>query len=111
MEKVEHTSIVVDRCVHCHGIWFDKVELDHLKNVRAANLIDTQNPSNKELWDKENEIDCPVCNYRMVSKFDIEHTSIRFENCPLCYGIFFDAGEFKEYEGTTILDWLKSLVQ
>lgn len=110
MKKIEHASIVVDRCVYCYGVWFDKVEVDHLKNVKAASLIDIDNSSSNKVWNEEIEIDCPVCEYRMISKFDREKPHIRFENCPLCYGIFFDAGEFKDYQENTLLAWLKNLV-
>ena len=27
MQEVTHEGIVIDRCTHCHGLWFDAGEL------------------------------------------------------------------------------------
>ncbi|KAF0248205.1 MAG: hypothetical protein FD167_2390 [bacterium] len=109
MEKTEYTSIVVDRCPNCYGIWFDRVEADHLKVVRAAKTLDIGDSAIGKMWNRNTEINCPICDYPMESRTDDMQKHIRYENCPKCYGIFFDAGEFKDYQEYTLSDFVKSL--
>lgn len=109
MEKIEHSSIVVDRCPNCQGIWFDRVEADHLKVVQAATVLDVGNSAIGKLWNEDIEINCPICEYAMESRTDEVQKHIRYENCPKCYGVFFDAGEFKDYQDHSLGDFFKSL--
>ena len=107
MEKVSFESVEVDRCTHCHGIWFDEFEKDQLKALKGSEKIDIGDPSASQgLTDT---IDCPVCHTQMTKMVDRKQSHIWYESCPVCYGVFFDAGEFKDYKQETLLDFFKRL--
>ena len=109
MEKHGYASIVVERCTNCFGIWFDAGEDDHLKNAQAGKVLDIGDPNVGETWSSDTEIKCPTCKYPMVSRTDDKQKHIEYETCPKCYGIFFDAGEFKDFEEETVAEYIKRL--
>ena len=44
MEKVDYETIEVDRCIGCHGIWFDMLEAERLKTFKGSEKIDIGDP-------------------------------------------------------------------
>jgi Zn-finger nucleic acid-binding protein len=110
MEKVKYGSIEVDRCTTCKGIWFDLREHEHLKALSGSESIDTGSPEEGATHSKIGDIDCPVCHARMIRMVDVKQPHIWYESCPVCYGVFFDAGEFKDYKEETVQDFFKDLL-
>ena len=108
MEKVTYQNIEVDRCTGCQGIWFDLLEHKQLKSMAGSEKIDIGSARTKPTTEAGN-INCPVCQTRMTRLVDVTQPHIQYENCPVCYGIFFDAGEFKDYKAETILDFFRDL--
>ena len=100
MEKVSYAGVQVDRCVGCQGLWFDAREQEQLKDAKGSEVIDTG--SAKPGSDVKSAIDCPVCRTRMIRMSDHQQPHIRFESCTVCYGVFFDAGEFRDYKEQTL---------
>ncbi len=110
MEKVEHESIVVDRCEGCGGLWFDNLEHERLKLLEGSESIDTGDPAVGKRYNKVDRIDCPVCHTRMVRMVDAKQRHIWYESCSVCSGVFFDAGEFADYRKEDFLDPLRDLI-
>ncbi len=110
MGKVTYKSIEVDRCVNCRGIWFDRLEVEQLKNLKGSDLIDTDNVKKGEAYNRIREISCPKCNIPMVQKTEKGKSHIAYETCNSCQGLFLDAGEFKRFKSkNTILNYLKNI--
>ena len=109
MEKVQYESIEVDRCTDCKGIWFDMLEHEHLKALEGSEEIDIGDPEVGKQTNIVDQITCPVCGTRMIRMVDGRQPHIWFESCTVCYGVFFDAGEFRDYKQETILDFFKDL--
>ena len=109
MEKVTYEKIEVDRCTNCKGIWFDMLEHEHLKAIENSESIDIGEAKVGKEYDKIDRIDCPVCQTPMIRMVDREQPHIGYEACTRCYGVFFDAGEFKDYKEHTILDFFKDI--
>ena len=109
MEKVTYENIQVDRCTNCKGIWFDMLEHEHLKAIENSQSIDIGEPKVGKEFNKIDKIDCPVCHTQMIRMVDSKQPHIRYEACTICYGVFFDAGEFKDYKEETILDFFRDL--
>jgi Zn-finger nucleic acid-binding protein len=109
MEKVAYENIEVDRCTGCKGIWFDMLEQEKLKEMKGSQSIDTGDPEVGKKYDHVGKIDCPVCHTQMIRMVDAEQPHIRYESCTVCYGVFFDAGEFKDCKEETILDFFRDL--
>lgn len=104
MAPVTVIDIEVDRCTGCGGLWFDLLEQEDLKP--KAETIDTGDPATGDRYDQVGLIRCPVDNEPMVRMVDKAQPELWFESCPVCYGTFFDAGEFREFAGHRLRDLL-----
>ena len=109
MEKIEYQSIEIDRCTNCYGLWFDMLEAEHLKAMKGSEQIDIGDPETGEQFNKIEKINCPKCNIQMGKIVDIKQSHIWYETCGICYGLFFDAGEFKDYKEENIFDYFKEI--
>ena len=108
-EVVKYAGIKVDRCVGCRGIWFDMLEHEHLKIIKGSESIDIGDAAVGRKYNEMNRVDCPVCHTRMIPMVDREQPHIWYEACTVCYGVFFDAGEFSDYKEKTVLDFFRDL--
>ena len=106
MEKVNFADVEVDRCTDCKGLWFDKLEQEKLKKIKGSEAIDIGDPRIGKEYDKIREIKCPACTEPMIERADLHQPHIHFESCPTCYGVFFDAGEFRDFKEETFLESL-----
>ena len=95
MVKVLFEGIEVDRCVDCHGLWFDQSEREDLLQRRNSEAIDNGDPRLGSQFDRVDSIVCPRCGTHMIPMVALGRPRIHFERCTLCAGSFFDAGEFK----------------
>ncbi|MEQ9000117.1 MAG: zf-TFIIB domain-containing protein [Coleofasciculus sp. B1-GNL1-01] len=109
LESVVYADIEVDRCADCHGIWFDSQEAQTLKTIEGSEAIDTGDPKIGSKFNAIEDIDCPKCKARMTKMVDLKQSHIWYEKCPICYGIWFDAGEFKDYKQEDIQDIFKGI--
>lgn len=109
MDIVEYHSISVDRCTGCKGLWFDMLEHEQLKEIEGSESIDFGSPRSREKKDERDPIDCPVCKTQLIRMVDRSQPHIWYEACTTCYGVFFDAGEFRDYKEKTVLDFFRDL--
>ena len=110
MEKVSFGGTTVDRCISCQGIWFDAREQEQLKDVDGAEAIDTPaGAAHKFTAPPAGKILCPVCHTSMIRMTDHQQPHIHYESCTVCYGVFFDAGEFRDYKELTLAESVKRL--
>src|SRR5436190_22949624 len=108
MEKVVFEGIEVDRCTGCRGLWFDALEHEKLKEIGGASAIDDGvKPADAA---EPHKIQCPVCHTPMIAMSVLGNSSIKYESCTVCYGAFFDAGEFREFRGDAMVARLKGVV-
>lgn len=97
-------NIKFERCDNCQGLWFDMLEKEDLVQIKGSESIDIGSDQVSLQYRDMRNIDCPVCNQRMVPMIDKDKFHIRYESCVNCYGTFFDAGEFRDLKELTILD-------
>ncbi len=107
-KTIEYEGIEVDRCIKCEGIWFDILEHQELKKKKGSESIDSGNPEKGEKYNKIDKINCPKCKTQMVRMVDSKQPHIWYESCSVCNGVFFDAGEFKDFKKYTLSDFMKS---
>ena len=110
METVTCHDFQVDRCTNCKGIWFDMLEAEHLKEIEGSENIDIGDPKTGKEYNKVEHISCPECHEPMLRMVEKGQPHIWYESCPVCYGLFFDAGEFKDFKEETILDFFRDLL-
>jgi Zn-finger nucleic acid-binding protein len=112
MEKVAFGGMTVDRCVSCKGLWFDAREKEHLKEAEGAEALDTGRPGSAPAPAAPapgGKIQCPVCHTQMIQMTDHDQPHIKYESCTVCHGVFFDAGEFRDYKELTLTESVKRL--
>jgi Zn-finger nucleic acid-binding protein len=109
MEQVTFKTVTVDRCTQCRGIWFDGVEHKELKQLKGSEAVDVGDPKVGKEYDKMDDVLCPICGETMLRVPDKFQPHIRYEVCPKGHGVFFDAGEFKDFKEETLGDFFKDL--
>jgi Zn-finger nucleic acid-binding protein len=110
MEEVTHGEVVIDRCTHCHGLWFDEDEAHHLKALEDSHVLDSGDPEVGARMDSRADIDCPHCGKPMEKTADPKQKHIWYEICHE-HGMFMDAGEFTDFREESLLDWFRSLIK
>lgn len=109
LEPVVYSGIEVDRCTDCKGLWFDSLEAEQLKKVQGSEQIDIGNPEIGSDLNKKGDVNCPKCDTLMTKMVDLKQSHIWYEKCPVCYGTWFDAGEFKDFKEEGLLEVIKDM--
>jgi Zn-finger nucleic acid-binding protein len=118
MEKVAFGGIEVDRCTSCKGLWFDALEREKLKDVKGSESIDVGKAAAGRAApagaaasgaDDKRRFTCPVCRTPMIRMVDVDQRHLHYESCTVCFGAFFDAGEFRDYKDHTFADFFRDL--
>ncbi len=110
-ETVTFSEIEVDRCTNCHGLWFDMLEKDDLIKLEGSESIDIGSEKVGEQYDEMRDINCPKCQLAMIPMVDKDQFHILYESCPYCFGVFFDAGEFRDLKENTVLERFRQMLQ
>ena len=108
-EEVEFDRIEVHRCIGCGGIWFDHAKHEYLKTVDGSEVIDSGDPEVGRRYNEKRTLNCPGCAAPMIRMVDPDQPHIWYEACSRCFGVFFDAGEFRDYKEKTVLDFVRDL--
>ncbi|MCF7824592.1 MAG: zf-TFIIB domain-containing protein [Candidatus Marinimicrobia bacterium] len=111
MKRIEYRGIEIDRCTRCYGLWFDNFELEELNHLTGSEVIDIGDTDLGHEQNARTHILCPQCSppVLMRSESDKKQPHIQFERCPKCKGVYFDAGEFRDYKELTISEFFKSI--
>src|SRR5687768_1117177 len=101
-EQVAADEQVVDRCVGCGGLWFDLREHEHIAEAgKAVDRVDSGDAARGRQQNEKRDVSCPACGVKMLKMSVPRQPHIKYESCPVCYGAFFDAGEFRDYASQT----------
>ena len=109
MQVIMYQNIAVDRCTGCKGLWFDILEHEHLKAIEGSESIDIGSAALGKRFNEVDDIKCPKCSSKMLKMVDAQQPHIWYEGCPSCFGVFFDAGEFRDYKEKTVLDFFRDI--
>ena len=107
MAAVKVGIVEVDRCTVCGGMWFDSLEEEWLKTPADAAALDVGDAAVGAKHNELGRIDCPKCHTRTVRMVDVDQPHIWFESCKVCYGRFFDAGEFRDLATNGVEDLVR----
>ncbi len=110
MLEITHVEVVIDRCTHCQGLWFDADEAHLLKELPDSQLLDIGDVEVGVHYDAKGEIDCPRCGKPMEPTSDAKQKHIWYERCEV-HGMFMDAGEFRDFREETLLDWFRGVIK
>jgi Zn-finger nucleic acid-binding protein len=108
MEAVKIRGVTIDRCTRCQGIFCDANEQFTLKTIRGAAAVDRGDAGVGRDMNEKSRIACPRCAQPMRHVVDREnHLSLEF--CDACRGIYFDAGEFREFKHSSTEEYFRAL--
>ena len=110
MEKISFNGVEIARCIQCNGMWFDMLEHERLKKMQGSEVIDVGDKHIGKEYNDVDRINCPQCHTSMIRMVDKDHHHIWYEACPTCFGVFFDAGEFRDYKKDSFLDSIKDML-
>lgn len=112
MEEVVFQDVQVDRCTNCKGVWFDEFEREDLRWLKGSEVIDVGKRGVGKQFTKIDQVPCPKCggDNMMIRARDLQQIHIWFEQCRVCNGVFFDAGEFRDLKDDSIGDFIKDLI-
>ncbi|MDB5051383.1 MAG: hypothetical protein JWO30_4454 [Fibrobacteres bacterium] len=106
--KVDFEGIQIDRCLSCHGMWFDALELKDLLKKKGSEKLDIGDQRNFEKTSRIEDYVCPKDGSRMIKMVDVKQNHVWYESCGVCYGIFLDATEFAELKDHSLMDLIRS---
>lgn len=107
METVAFEKIEVDRCSVCRGLYFDAREAHKLRAMPGSEVIDVGAAEQGRVQNSNDRIRCPRDTSPMIRIVDPQQPHIHLETCPVCQGMFFDAGEFADWKSESFLDVVK----
>jgi Zn-finger nucleic acid-binding protein len=110
MQPITYQGVEIERCRNCWGIWFDDFELEDLKTMAGSEIIDIGDIEVGKDHNENEVIFCPKCvpSMLMVSEHDQKQPHIKYERCPECNGVYFDAGEFRDLKELTVKELFRS---
>jgi len=97
MQVIEYGGVEIELCPVCKGMWFDAMERERLGDIPGSERLDNGDPKEGKEKNKVEASICPKCDGKLHRKVD-QGYDIQYECCENCLGIFFDAGEFREYK-------------
>jgi Zn-finger nucleic acid-binding protein len=109
MESVKFAEVEVERCTGCAGMWFDVGQRERLEQLRGSESIDLGEAGRSRRHEETGRIPCPRCRGQMVRMVDKKHPNVWYEQCSVCNGTYFDAGEFRDLKERSILDVFRDL--
>jgi Zn-finger nucleic acid-binding protein len=108
MYPVTVDDLEIDRCPSCEGLWFDLRENEHLKAIKkSAQHVDCAPAEVGKKFDPIRNYICPACSGPMIKIAIPEQPHIHVEQCAICCGTFFDAGEFTDFQNFTLNERVK----
>jgi uncharacterized protein len=102
-------QIKVERCPQCMGIWFNESDHKLLKKVKGSELIDVGPVELGQEFDGAVYVPCPICGEAMHRVSEKGQSHITYEACADGHGVFFDAGEYKDYKEKSLGDIFKRI--
>lgn len=98
MKKVYMEGVLVDLCETCRGVWLDVNELEMLKYDDGKDQVELATEVQRELVAEKSRLlttvgMCPKCQRQPLVSFI--RSGVELDQCPACFGTFFDNGELQ----------------
>ena len=106
LKPLIHANVEIDRCLGCGGMWFDAFEHEELRELSGSDRID-YSPKTTVATDSGSGL-CPRDQQRLFAMVVAGQPHIAYESCGFCHGVFFDAGEFKDFREETFGERLRA---
>jgi len=101
-------TVSTDQCEHCHGIWFERDELEKSKNSMHEHLrcfdLQSLDKSSKTVCLDSSGLACPACDHGAMVAVNFSGSQLTLDYCSSCCGTWLDAGELEK-----LTDYLHAL--
>ena len=81
------------------------------KEWMSEAVLDSGDPRIGATFDKLADVRCPEDGTPMENTSDEQQPHVRYESCPQCSGLFFDAGEFTDLKYDSLMDRIRDFVK
>ena len=100
---VEFMGMHLEKCHRCDGIWFDRGELERIRDAKIPDIEETLeekygNPSYDE-GHVEGYMRCPRCGARLQEQLYTYQDVVRVDRCENCMGFWVDDTELNRICG------------
>jgi len=103
LSQMEAGGVTVDVCKGgCGGIWFDNYEFEKFDEPHesAGEALLSIEKNNAVQADQESRHKCPKCSDIVMQRhFVSAKHQVEIDECPMCAGIWLDAGELGDTRG------------
>ena len=99
LQRVEVMGIELDKCNKCDGIWFDRGELERLRDIKIDDVEEVIERRYGKPQYEPGTVDgymiCPTCedNARLIRFHYTYMNPVDVDRCEKCLGIWLDRGE------------------
>jgi len=97
LEKVEILGLELDKCHKCDGIWFDRGELERIREAPQADLEEVLEVKYGDPKYKEAPVAgymrCPRCGARLQQQRYTYLNPVKVDRCEKCLGFWLDDTE------------------
>jgi Zn-finger nucleic acid-binding protein len=107
LKSLVHQGVEIERCSRCGGLWFDAFEHEELKQLSGSEKIDHSPATTVPPGSGSGR--CPKDQQPLFAVVVAGQPHIAYESCGFCHGVFFDAGEFKDFKEETFGERLRAL--
>lgn len=112
MEPITFNEVEVDRCTKCYGLFFDHLEKETLRDMKGADILDIGDDFVGARLNEILDVPCPKCETnKMQQVLYTDPFEIKFECCLKCKGVYFDAGEFRDYLDDEIYEEFGEIIE
>jgi uncharacterized protein len=103
MDSISVGEHAAHRCSACEGLWFNLRDHEHIAEHKSeVHALDIGDHVLGEALNLKHDVPCPNCHVNMLRLAVPHQPHIHYESCPVCFGAFFDAGEFTDYASYTL---------
>jgi len=98
LAKVTIADVELDKCHKCDGIWFDRGEMERLRDAKQSDLEEELeqrygDPSYEE-GDTVGYMRCPRCGDAGLQEYAYTYVNpVRIDRCGQCFGVWLDNDE------------------
>lgn len=109
LQKIHGLDFDAYKCEGCGGLWFPEGSVAVSDAVKEHDKLEAEGSEARKEYNKMKNINCPVCNKRMISMIDKSQYHIEYEACYFCNGVFLDAGELTDMAEFTLLEKVRQV--
>ncbi|MFO7899292.1 MAG: zf-TFIIB domain-containing protein [Planctomycetota bacterium] len=104
LSKVEVLGLELDKCHHCDGIWFDRGELERIRDAGVEGVEEVLERKYGDPATEKGEVEgymrCPRCGDARLQRQHYTYANpVKIDRCERCHGVWVDDTELDAIVG------------